>query len=81
MSTNDQTNTLQSLYTNYAAYKDSSLLGQFRIGHLDVDQSSIQPLTFSSGAPLTNLDQVFNLFAIDFRRDEIFFLRFQILTQ
>lgn len=52
------TNGSQPRFTNYVAYTDSNASGQSRIGHLDVEKSTIQPLSFSSGAPLANLYQV-----------------------
>ncbi len=58
MSTNGGVNDTQSAYTNYVAYRDPKALGQPRIGHLDIKQSTIQPLSFASGAPLTDLYQV-----------------------
>ncbi|KAF7957673.1 hypothetical protein EAE96_003246 [Botrytis aclada] len=45
-------------FTNYVAYRDRKLLGQSRIGHLELENSTIQPLSFSSGAPITDLYQV-----------------------
>lgn len=43
--------------TNYVAYCSRSAL-RSRIGHLDLDSSTITPLVFKSGAPITNLYQV-----------------------
>lgn len=48
-------------YTNYVAYSDPKALWQERIGHLDLQQSSIQPLSFKSGAPISNLYQVIEI--------------------
>lgn len=48
-------------YTNYIAYRDPKALGQPRIGHLDIEKSSIQPLSFASGAPLLDLYQVIEI--------------------
>ena len=45
--------------TNYAAYIDPTIQTS-RIGHLDLGTSTITPLSFRSGAPLTNLYQVIN---------------------
>ncbi|KAH8665843.1 fumarylacetoacetate hydrolase-like protein [Tricladium varicosporioides] len=44
--------------TNYVAYISADTPGQSRIGHLDLESSKIQPLTFVSGTPLTNLYEV-----------------------
>lgn len=55
------TNGAQPGYTNYVAYCDPKALGQERIGHLDLQQSEIQPLSFKSGAPITNLYQVIEI--------------------
>ncbi|KAL1962366.1 hypothetical protein VTN77DRAFT_9779 [Rasamsonia byssochlamydoides] len=46
-------------FTNFVAYADS--LGRARIGHLDLDQSTITPLTMTSGAPISNLYEVIEL--------------------
>lgn len=43
--------------TNYAAYIDPTTK-KSRIGHLDLETSAITPLSFRSGAPLTDLYQV-----------------------
>ncbi|RHZ52486.1 hypothetical protein CDV55_103912 [Aspergillus turcosus] len=43
--------------TNYAAYLDLNT-NRSRIGHLDLDESTITPLSFKSGTPLTDLYQV-----------------------
>ncbi|KAK6607061.1 hypothetical protein H4I95_04710 [Botrytis cinerea] len=45
-------------FTNYVAYRDPKLLGQSRIGHLELESSTIQPLSFTSGAPISDLYQV-----------------------
>ncbi|KAG4437052.1 hypothetical protein IFR05_007466 [Cadophora sp. M221] len=58
MSTNSHVNGSQPRFTNYVAYTNSNAPDQSRIGHLDVEKSSIQPLSFASGAPLSNLYQV-----------------------
>jgi len=50
-----------SSYTNYVAYSDPKALGQSRIGHLDVVKSTIQPLSFLSGAPISDLYQVIEI--------------------
>ena len=42
--------------TNYIAYIDSN--GHARMGHLDVKESTIQPLSFISGTPITDLYQI-----------------------
>lgn len=49
----------QKSLTNYVAYGDS--LGRPRIGHLDLDNSTITPLAMPSGAPLSNLYEVIEL--------------------
>lgn len=47
--------------TNYIAYRDSKAQGQSRIGHLDLQISTVQPLSFESGAPLSDLYQVIEI--------------------
>lgn len=44
-------------FTNYIAFRDPEL-GVPRIGHLDRDNNTIQPLAFASGTPLQDLYQV-----------------------
>lgn len=61
MSTNSHTNGVQGGYTNYIAYRDPNALGQERIGHLDLEKSTVQPLSFESGTPLSNLYQVIEI--------------------
>lgn len=61
MAPNGHVNSTQAGYTNYVAYRDSKALGQSRIGHLDLEKSSITPLSFSSGAPLSDLYQVIEI--------------------
>lgn len=46
-------------YFNFVAFEDE--LGRSRIGHLDLGDSTIQPLTMASGSPLASLDQVIEL--------------------
>ncbi|KAB8207872.1 hypothetical protein BDV34DRAFT_60315 [Aspergillus parasiticus] len=46
-------------YFNFVAFEDD--LGRSRIGHLDLGDSTIQPLTMASGSPLANLSQVIEL--------------------
>ena len=48
-------------FTNYVAYLDPKALNQPRIGHLNLETHSIQPLCFSSGTPLTDLYQVIEI--------------------
>lgn len=48
-------------YTNYVAYRDPNAAGQSRIGHLDLEDSTIQPLAFASGGPIGNLYQVIEI--------------------
>lgn len=43
--------------TSYCAFQDSET-GAERIGHLDQDKNTIQPLAFTSGTPLSNLYEV-----------------------
>lgn len=43
--------------TNYAAYVDPDT-GRPRIGHLDLDTRTIQPLSLASGTPIADLYQV-----------------------
>jgi 2-keto-4-pentenoate hydratase/2-oxohepta-3-ene-1,7-dioic acid hydratase in catechol pathway len=61
MSANGNTNGVVGGYTNYVAYRDPKALGQERIGHLDLQRSTIQPLSFTSGTPLSNLYQVIEI--------------------
>lgn len=58
MSSNGQTNGSHASYTNYVVYEDSKHAGQTRVGHLDIENSTIQLLCFVSGAPLSTLYQV-----------------------
>ncbi|KAL3421199.1 hypothetical protein PVAG01_07644 [Phlyctema vagabunda] len=44
--------------TNYIAYEDPDTQGNTRIGSLNFEQSVIQPLSFVSGTPISNLYQV-----------------------
>lgn len=46
-------------FTNFVAYADD--LGRPRIGHLDLDQSTITPLAMASGSPISNLYEVIEL--------------------
>ncbi|GAB1195505.1 hypothetical protein APSETT444_004764 [Aspergillus pseudonomiae] len=46
-------------YFNFVAFEDD--LGRPRIGHLDLADSTIQPLTMASGSPLANLSQAIEL--------------------
>jgi len=48
-------------HTNYAAYRDPKALGKSRVGHLDLQSSIIQPLSFESGAPISDLYQVIEI--------------------
>lgn len=61
MASNDHVKGTQVGYTNYVAYRDPKALGQSRIGHLDLEKSSIIPLSFASGAPLSDLYQVIEI--------------------
>ncbi len=61
MAPNGHANGFSHGYTNYVAYLDPKALNQSRIGHLDLNSSKIQPLSFSSGAPLTDLYQVIEI--------------------
>lgn len=45
-----------NVLTNYVAYQEPN--GDSRIGHLDLKTSTITPLSFRSGTPLTDLYQV-----------------------
>lgn len=57
MATNGHTNRSSPAgYTNYVAYRNSK--GQSLIGHLNLENSTIQPLSLESGAPVTDLYQV-----------------------
>lgn len=56
--TNTQyTNPNEHRFTNYVSYRDPVTLHS-RVGHYDVRDQLIQPLSFSSGAPICNLYQV-----------------------
>jgi 2-keto-4-pentenoate hydratase/2-oxohepta-3-ene-1,7-dioic acid hydratase in catechol pathway len=61
MSAGDHSNGASASYTNYVAYRDPKALGQERIGHLDLQKSTIQPLSFRSGTPISNLYQVIEI--------------------
>ena len=61
MTPNSQTNGVSGDLTNHVAYLDPQASSQSRIGHLDLETSSIQPLSFVSGAPLTSLYQVIEI--------------------
>jgi 2-keto-4-pentenoate hydratase/2-oxohepta-3-ene-1,7-dioic acid hydratase in catechol pathway len=58
MSTDSHSNTTKNSLTNYVAYRDPKTPQQARIGHLNLEKSTIQPLSFLSGAPLSDLYQV-----------------------
>jgi len=61
MASNGVANGSHGSYPNYIAYSDPKALGKSRIGHLDVEKSTIQPLSFLSGAPLSDLYQVIEI--------------------
>ncbi|KAL2070418.1 hypothetical protein VTL71DRAFT_13444 [Oculimacula yallundae] len=61
MATSNQSIGSQNTFTNYVAYCDSNANEESRIGHLDQERSTIQPLSFLSGAPLTNLYEVIEI--------------------
>lgn len=61
MASNGQSNGVSSSYTNYVAYRDPKALRQARIGHLNLETSTIQPLSFASGTPLSSLYQVIEI--------------------
>jgi 2-keto-4-pentenoate hydratase/2-oxohepta-3-ene-1,7-dioic acid hydratase in catechol pathway len=61
MVTNGTSNGVSHSYTNYVAYRSDKTLNQHRIGHLDLEKSTIQPLSFKSGAPLSNLYEVIEI--------------------
>ncbi|KAI5459155.1 5-carboxymethyl-2-hydroxymuconate delta-isomerase [Mariannaea sp. PMI_226] len=48
---------MSSRLTQYAAYVDPET-GLSRIGHFDLDKNTIQPLSFTSGTPISDLYQV-----------------------
>jgi 2-keto-4-pentenoate hydratase/2-oxohepta-3-ene-1,7-dioic acid hydratase in catechol pathway len=50
--------TSHATLTNYIAYEDPERSSQPRMGHLDSEDSTIIPLSFTSGTPLTTLYQV-----------------------
>jgi 2-keto-4-pentenoate hydratase/2-oxohepta-3-ene-1,7-dioic acid hydratase in catechol pathway len=58
MTSNGHTIAVDTELTNYVAYLDPRALNHSRIGHLNLKTSSIQPLSFISGTPLTDLYQV-----------------------
>jgi 2-keto-4-pentenoate hydratase/2-oxohepta-3-ene-1,7-dioic acid hydratase in catechol pathway len=58
MAPNSHTNGISGDLTNYVAYLDPNALHKPRIGSLDLEASSIQPLSFASGTPLSNLYEV-----------------------
>ncbi|OHE99734.1 hypothetical protein CORC01_04870 [Colletotrichum orchidophilum] len=43
---------------NFVAYRQQGVNNSPRVGHLDVESQSIQPLSFNSGTPVENLYQV-----------------------
>ncbi|KAH6663020.1 fumarylacetoacetate hydrolase-like protein [Halenospora varia] len=47
-------------FTNYVAYLDAKFKGP-RVGHLDLQSSTIQPLSYESGAPLSTLYEVIEI--------------------
>ncbi|KIA75963.1 fumarylacetoacetate hydrolase [Aspergillus ustus] len=55
-------------YFNYVAFEDE--LGRSHIGHLDLANETIQPLTMASGSPLRSLQEVVEL-ADDVVRDTL----------
>lgn len=57
MTINNTTNGALGKLTNYVAYLDPAV-SRPCIGHLDFDASTITPLAFKSGTPLTDLYQV-----------------------
>jgi len=61
MAPNGHTNGVNGNLTNYVAYLDPKASHQSRIGHLNLETSSIQPLSFASGTPLTSLYQVIEI--------------------
>jgi 2-keto-4-pentenoate hydratase/2-oxohepta-3-ene-1,7-dioic acid hydratase in catechol pathway len=61
MSPNGHANGIEDEHTNYVAYRDPTALGQERIGHLDLGKSLIQPLSFKSGTPISNLYEVIEI--------------------
>lgn len=54
------------ILTNYVTYALDNGTGRTRLGHLDVEQGTITPLSFASGTPLENLYQ-----AIEIGADQI----------
>jgi len=61
MATNSHLNGVSDGYTNYVAYLDPKAMKQPRIGHLDIEKSLIQPLSFASGGPISDLYQVIEI--------------------
>jgi 2-keto-4-pentenoate hydratase/2-oxohepta-3-ene-1,7-dioic acid hydratase in catechol pathway len=59
MAPDGQTNGASHGYTNYIAYLDPKAMNQPRIGHLDGEK--IQPLSFASGTPISNLYEVIEI--------------------
>ena len=46
---------------NFIAYELKDNTGRTRMGHLDREKRSIQPLAFKSGTPVENLYQIFEI--------------------
>jgi 2-keto-4-pentenoate hydratase/2-oxohepta-3-ene-1,7-dioic acid hydratase in catechol pathway len=61
MARNEQINGIKNGHTNYVAYRDPKAARQQRIGHLDLETSLIQPLSFKSGTPISNLYEVIEI--------------------
>lgn len=61
MPINGHESSIQSGYTNYIACRELEAPGQERIGHLDIQKSTIQPLGFASSTPISNLYQTIEI--------------------
>jgi 2-keto-4-pentenoate hydratase/2-oxohepta-3-ene-1,7-dioic acid hydratase in catechol pathway len=61
MASDGYSNGVDGGFSNYVAYRDPRCLRQERIGHLDLEKSMIQPLSFKSGAPISNLYEVIEI--------------------
>lgn len=61
MASNGLNGVAANSHTNYVAYKDPKALGHARIGSLDLETSTIQPLAYLSGAPISTLYEVIEI--------------------
>jgi 2-keto-4-pentenoate hydratase/2-oxohepta-3-ene-1,7-dioic acid hydratase in catechol pathway len=61
MALNSHMNGVNTDLTNYVAYLDPQALNKPRIGHLNLETLEVQPLSFASGTPITDLYQVIEI--------------------